>query len=160
MINTCDANQRRTPRCPTFYKKLTSLTKQSSPLTWRSPAAQLTGILPNMLAPLVYPKLPSGCGSNSIVFWGYIGIMEKKMETTIVFWGYIGMMFGFQGYGIFSEIRHLFGLEGHGTMLPIKEISLLVCWFPCKSSIFFMTNRSLSRPNGRIYHRGLWYHIL
>ena len=23
---------------------------------------------------------------------GYIGIMEKKMETTIVYWGYIGIM--------------------------------------------------------------------
>ena len=23
---------------------------------------------------------------------GYMGIMEKKMETTIVYWGYIGMM--------------------------------------------------------------------
>ena len=24
------------------------------------------------------------------LYWGYIGIMEKKMETTI--WGYIGIM--------------------------------------------------------------------
>ena len=23
---------------------------------------------------------------------GYIGIMENKMETTIVYWGYIGIM--------------------------------------------------------------------
>ena len=23
---------------------------------------------------------------------GYMGIMEKKMETTIVYWGHIGMM--------------------------------------------------------------------
>ena len=23
-----------------------------------------------------------------VVYWGYIGIMEKKMEATIVFWGY------------------------------------------------------------------------
>ena len=27
-----------------------------------------------------------------IVYWGYVGIMEKKMETTIVYWGYIGRM--------------------------------------------------------------------
>ena len=27
-----------------------------------------------------------------IVFSGYIGIMEKRMETTIVFWGYMGIM--------------------------------------------------------------------
>ena len=26
------------------------------------------------------------------LYWGYIGIMEKKMETTIVYWGYIGIM--------------------------------------------------------------------
>ena len=26
-----------------------------------------------------------------IVYWGYIGIMEKKMESTIVYWGYMGL---------------------------------------------------------------------
>ena len=29
---------------------------------------------------------------TTIVYWGYIGMMEKKMETTIVYWGYIGIM--------------------------------------------------------------------
>ena len=29
---------------------------------------------------------------TTIVYWGYIGIMEKKTETTIVYWGYIGIM--------------------------------------------------------------------
>ena len=29
---------------------------------------------------------------GSSVYWGYIGIMEKKMEATIVYWGYIGIM--------------------------------------------------------------------
>ena len=29
---------------------------------------------------------------TTIVYWGYIGIMEKKIETTIVYWGYIGIM--------------------------------------------------------------------
>ena len=24
-----------------------------------------------------------------MVYWGYIGIMEKRMETTTVYWGYI-----------------------------------------------------------------------
>ena len=28
----------------------------------------------------------------TIVYWGYIGIMENKMEATIVYWGYIGIM--------------------------------------------------------------------
>ena len=26
----------------------------------------------------------------TIMYWGYIGIMEKKMEATIMYWGYIG----------------------------------------------------------------------
>ena len=26
----------------------------------------------------------------TIVCWGYIGIMENKMETTILYWGYMG----------------------------------------------------------------------
>ena len=26
------------------------------------------------------------------LYWGCIGIMEQKMETTIVNWGYIGIM--------------------------------------------------------------------
>ena len=25
-------------------------------------------------------------------YWGYIGIMEKKMEATVVYWGYLGIM--------------------------------------------------------------------
>ena len=29
---------------------------------------------------------------NAIVYWGYTGLMEKKMETTIVYWGQIGIM--------------------------------------------------------------------
>ena len=29
---------------------------------------------------------------TTIVYSGYIGIMEKKMENTIVYWGYIGIM--------------------------------------------------------------------
>ena len=27
-----------------------------------------------------------------LLSWGYIGIMENKLETTIVYWGYIGIM--------------------------------------------------------------------
>ena len=29
---------------------------------------------------------------TTIVYRGYIGIMENEMETTIVYWGYIGIM--------------------------------------------------------------------
>ena len=31
-------------------------------------------------------------GGPIIVYWGYIRIMENKMEATIVCWGYIGIM--------------------------------------------------------------------
>ena len=29
---------------------------------------------------------------TTIAYWGYNGIMEKKMEPTIVYWGYNGIM--------------------------------------------------------------------
>ena len=29
---------------------------------------------------------------TTIVYWGFIGIMEKKMEATIVYWGFIGTL--------------------------------------------------------------------
>ena len=29
---------------------------------------------------------------TGMVYWGYMGIMEKKMETTKVYWGYTGKM--------------------------------------------------------------------
>ena len=30
----------------------------------------------------------------AIVYWGYIRIMENKMEATIVYCGYIGLILG------------------------------------------------------------------
>ena len=40
------------------------------------------------------PKKEGHPGSmTTIVYWGYIGIMEKKMETTIM--GYIGIIIGY-----------------------------------------------------------------
>ena len=35
----------------------------------------------------------------SLVYWGYIGIVEKKMETIIVLGGYIGVILGFLLFG-------------------------------------------------------------
>ena len=29
---------------------------------------------------------------TTIVHWGSIGILEKKMEATVEYWGYIGIM--------------------------------------------------------------------
>ena len=38
------------------------------------------------------------------ICWGYIGIMEKRMETTIIHWGYIRVRIigslGFLGFGV------------------------------------------------------------
>ena len=31
-------------------------------------------------------------GGTQGIYWGYIGIMDKKKETTIVDWGYIEIM--------------------------------------------------------------------
>ena len=40
---------------------------------------------------------------TTIVYWGYIGIMEKKMETIVVCWGYIGVMCGLSSQGHFDN---------------------------------------------------------
>ena len=29
---------------------------------------------------------------TTIICWGFVGIVEKKMETTIIYWGFIGIM--------------------------------------------------------------------
>ena len=29
---------------------------------------------------------------TTVVHWGYMGIMAKKMEASTVYWGYIGIM--------------------------------------------------------------------
>ena len=31
-------------------------------------------------------------GNYYSIYWGHIGITDKKMETTIVCWGYVGIM--------------------------------------------------------------------
>ena len=43
-----------------------------------------------MLAMQVLERLPVRVHmETTIVYWGYMGIMEKKMEATIAYWGYI-----------------------------------------------------------------------
>ena len=52
------------------------------------------------LGPLV---LASFCIMGLHLYWGFIRIMEKKMETTIMglYWGYITIScFGLQGLGL------------------------------------------------------------
>ena len=29
---------------------------------------------------------------RTLLYWSYIGIMEKKMERTLLYWSYIGIM--------------------------------------------------------------------
>ena len=29
-----------------------------------------------------------------VLYWGYMGIMENKMETTMVYWGILGVIWG------------------------------------------------------------------
>ena len=29
---------------------------------------------------------------TTIVYWGCLGTMDKKVETAIVYWGYVGIM--------------------------------------------------------------------
>ena len=42
---------------------------------------------------------------TTIVYWGYTGIIEKKMETTRVYWGYTGIMENGNYYSILGIHR-------------------------------------------------------
>ena len=50
---------------------------------------------------------------TTIVYWGYIGIMEKNMETTIVYWGYIGIV---------EKKMETIGVIYNGQHLPLQEL--------------------------------------
>ena len=52
---------------------------------------------------------------TTIVYWGYIGIMEKKMETTSLVSGFRGFSFGVEGPGTYAQdifIKSTSGLSG------------------------------------------------
>ena len=38
-------------------------------------------------------ELAQAFQGTTLMYWGYIGIMENEMETTIIYWGYIGGLF-------------------------------------------------------------------
>ena len=70
-------------------------------VTWqREPIPQVDPLKPkasNLLdaLPVESPKSKTQSpvsGKPRQILRGYMGIMEKKMETTIVYWGYIGIM--------------------------------------------------------------------
>ena len=43
---------------------------------------------------------------TTIVYWGYIGIMEKRMETSIVYWGYpMGFIISISVPGLSQRFR-------------------------------------------------------
>ena len=55
----------------------------------------------------------------TIVYWDYIGILEKKMEATIVYWDYVGFTVSRFIDLIFSSVRVYsragpWGLRGFG----------------------------------------------
>ena len=75
---------------------------------------------------------------TTIIYWGYNGIMEKKMETTIIYWGYNGIMekkmettIIYWGYnGIMEKWKLLIGNKGlyvciNQTLNP--KLSYLAC---------------------------------
>ena len=47
---------------------------------------------PNQMEKKMENEMEAGGIWGFFVYWGYIGIMEKKMETTVVYWGCIGIM--------------------------------------------------------------------
>ena len=44
------------------------------------------------------------------LYWGYMGIMEKKMETAMVYWGYIE----FRVWGYIIPFPETIEIEGLG----------------------------------------------
>ena len=54
------------------------------------------------------------------LYWGYIGIMEKKMETTIM--GYIGIYYGVCGGSYYNIPKAMFYLlKGDYTYWGVSE---------------------------------------
>ena len=47
---------------------------------------------------------------TTIIYWGYIGVMEKKMETTIIYWGYIGVMEKKTETVMFARLEEVWGI--------------------------------------------------
>ena len=57
--------------------------------------SRLEGVKPDDLVPFSRAQDPGALGLGGLGFrvhLGYLGIMEKKMETTIGYWGYSGIM--------------------------------------------------------------------
>ena len=74
---------------------------------------------------------------TAIVYWGCIGIMEKKMETTIVYWGYIGYMGSCQNYGPFLgtlniRCRTIMGTPKETIILTTTQVSHAI--YSCEAS--------------------------
>ena len=82
----------------------------------------------------------------TIVYLGYTGIMENKMETTIVYWGYIGIMENFSEASARAAARCLPKLSRFFTELTAS--SLLLSPNP-------YAPRSLSYPSSNLPAHGL-----
>ena len=74
---------------------------------------------------------------TTIVYWGYIGKMEKKMETTIVYWGYIGKME--------KKMETTIVYWGYiGKMEKKMETTIVYCIGPCFCSSRFFASGQVS----------------
>ena len=68
-----------------LYTELFQRVVRSIPQPGEQALRRGAGCLPHIYIGVMEKKM-----ETTVVYWGYIGIMEKNMETTIVYWGYIG----------------------------------------------------------------------
>ena len=59
---------------------------------WTSWTAELAAYTGGRAKALENPRQHMRRGPTTLVYWGYVGRMEKTIETIIVCWGYAGIM--------------------------------------------------------------------
>ena len=62
---------------------------------------------------------------TTVVYWGYIGIMEKKMKTTVVYWGYIGIMNGKENGNYYVSLPSVVVTEQLATVIIVSCLILV-----------------------------------
>ena len=60
---------------------------------------------------------------TTIVYWGYLGIMEKKMEATTASWGYLGMMEKKMEATVIVWVSELRVLKAYGLGFSVSGFS-------------------------------------
>ena len=79
---------------------------------------------------------------TTIVYWGYIGIMENKMETTTVYWGNIGIMENKM------EATILGGCQNYGPFLATLNIRCRIMTGIQKRTIILTTTHMVLGHSG------------